>query len=56
MLIGRAALWGLTLGGTEGIRAVLSTLESELAFAAGLCGVTDITAIDQSLIASRPAL
>jgi 4-hydroxymandelate oxidase len=40
VLVGRPALWGLTLAGQEGVRRVLELLTAELALALALCGVT----------------
>ena len=40
VLVGRPALWGLTLAGEEGVRRVLELLGAELALALALCGVT----------------
>ncbi|MBS1880487.1 MAG: alpha-hydroxy-acid oxidizing protein [Actinobacteria bacterium] len=39
VLIGRPALWGLTLEGEEGVRKVLDLLTAELELALALCGV-----------------
>jgi isopentenyl diphosphate isomerase/L-lactate dehydrogenase-like FMN-dependent dehydrogenase len=40
VLVGRPALWGLTLAGEEGVRRVLELLSAELELALALCGVT----------------
>jgi isopentenyl diphosphate isomerase/L-lactate dehydrogenase-like FMN-dependent dehydrogenase len=40
VLVGRPALWGLALGGEEGVRRVLEALTAELELALALCGVT----------------
>ena len=40
VLVGRPALWGLTLAGQAGVRRVLELLTAELALALTLCGVT----------------
>jgi 4-hydroxymandelate oxidase len=40
VLVGRPALWGLTLEGEEGVRRVLEQLTAELEVALALCGVT----------------
>jgi isopentenyl diphosphate isomerase/L-lactate dehydrogenase-like FMN-dependent dehydrogenase len=50
VLIGRAAFWGLNLGGEEGLSAVLDILRSELLTATGLCGVGDVTRVDRRLV------
>jgi isopentenyl diphosphate isomerase/L-lactate dehydrogenase-like FMN-dependent dehydrogenase len=39
VLVGRPALWGLTLAGEEGVRRVLELLRAELQLALALCGV-----------------
>jgi 4-hydroxymandelate oxidase len=45
VFVGRPAMWGLAVGGAEGVARVLDTLRDELAADAGLCGITDIGAI-----------
>ncbi|HEY2717693.1 MAG TPA: alpha-hydroxy acid oxidase [Solirubrobacterales bacterium] len=40
VLVGRPALWGLTLDGEDGVGRVLELLRTELALALALCGVT----------------
>ncbi|MGD9735750.1 MAG: alpha-hydroxy acid oxidase [Solirubrobacterales bacterium] len=40
VLLGRPVLWGLTLGGEEGVRRVLELVGAELALTLALCGVT----------------
>ncbi len=40
VLVGRPALWGLALGGEEGVGRVLEMLTAELQLALALCGVT----------------
>ena len=44
-------MWGLAVGGAEGVARVLDGLRSELADDAGLCGLADVTAVDRDLIA-----
>jgi 4-hydroxymandelate oxidase len=39
VLVGRPALWGLTVAGEEGVRRVLELLTAELELALALCGV-----------------
>ena len=41
--IGRAARWGATVGGEDGVTGVLEVLRRELDGTMGLCGVTDVT-------------
>jgi 4-hydroxymandelate oxidase len=41
-LVGRPCLWGLAVGGQEGVEAVLSLLHDELVRALALCGKTSL--------------
>jgi 4-hydroxymandelate oxidase len=50
--IGRAARWGLTVGGAEGVRDVLDILYSELDGSMALCGVADVRHVDPALIST----
>ncbi|MBC8159871.1 MAG: alpha-hydroxy-acid oxidizing protein [Roseiflexaceae bacterium] len=50
VLVGRPVLWGLAVGGAEGVRATLELLRAELALALALAGVTDVHAVPRSLI------
>jgi len=50
VLVGRPILWGLTLGGSDGVRAVLDRLRTELGLAMGLTGRPTLKEIDASLI------
>lgn len=45
VFVGRPAMWGLAVGGAEGVSRVLDTLRDELAADAGLCGITEIGAV-----------
>lgn len=51
VLIGRPYLWGLAVGGEEGVRHVLELLRNELALAMALAGRPTIRDIDSALIA-----
>lgn len=51
VLVGRPVLWGLAVGGEEGVVAVLSLLEEELSRAMALAGCARIGDIDRSLVA-----
>jgi 4-hydroxymandelate oxidase len=51
VLVGRPALWGLTVGGASGAEAVLLELKAEFVRAMTLCGVRSVGEIDRSLIA-----
>lgn len=50
VLIGRPTLWGLAVGGENGVRHVLELLEAELMLDMLLCGVASPSEIDRSLI------
>jgi 4-hydroxymandelate oxidase len=52
VLIGRPYLWGLAVGGEEGVRQVLELLRGELDNCMALAGRPTIESIDRSLIAS----
>lgn len=54
VLIGRPALWGLALGGTEGATEVLRTLRNELITDMMLVGRTKVGEIDGSLVMRAP--
>jgi 4-hydroxymandelate oxidase len=49
--VGRPQLWGLTVGGQEGVERVLTLLREELSLAMALAGCRTIGEIDASLIA-----
>jgi 4-hydroxymandelate oxidase len=53
VLIGRPYLWGLTIGGEEGVSAVIETLRRELSNAMALSGRPTIASIDSSLVRVR---
>ena len=53
VVIGRPAMWGLAVGGADGVARVLDTMRSELAEDAGMCGVTDVTEVPTDLVTSR---
>jgi isopentenyl diphosphate isomerase/L-lactate dehydrogenase-like FMN-dependent dehydrogenase len=50
-LIGRPYLWGLAVGGEQGVRAVLEILRGELDLSMALAGRPTIDEIDRTLIA-----
>lgn len=50
VLIGRPVLWGLAVGGENGVRQVLDILRTELDNALGLCGCTDIEDVGPDLL------
>ncbi|MGH7550678.1 MAG: alpha-hydroxy acid oxidase [Gemmatimonadota bacterium] len=55
VLVGRPVLWGLSVAGEEGARAVLEILRRELDEAMLLCGCTRIADIDRSLLGPGPS-
>jgi 4-hydroxymandelate oxidase len=52
VLVGRPVLWGLAVGGAEGVTAVLDGLTQEVARAFALCGVRSVHEVDADLVAS----
>ena len=50
VLVGRPILWGLALGGSEGVRAVLEQLGKEFELAMALTGRSRVAQIDSSLV------
>ena len=50
VLIGRPAMWGLAVGGADGVARVLDTFRQELADDAGLCGLPDVAAVPRHLV------
>ena len=50
VLVGRSPLWGLALGGAEGVRAVLEHLRNEFALAMALTGRSTVAQIDRGLV------
>jgi len=53
VMIGRPALWGLTLGGAEGVSRVLSLLREELEILMAMCGAQRVTEIERPMITPR---
>ena len=51
VLVGRPVLWGLALGGADGVQAVLNHLRSELDLAMALAGRPHLAEVDGSLVA-----
>ena len=51
VLLGRPILWGLALGGEEGVNAVLDLIRHELDLALALCGCPDINDLSADLLA-----
>jgi 4-hydroxymandelate oxidase len=52
VLIGRPAAHGLTIGGAEGVAAVIGTLKAELDRAMRLCGCPDVKCLSPDLLAA----
>jgi len=50
VLLGRSILWGLALGGAEGVRAVLDHLKKEFELAMALAGRANVSQIDATLV------
>jgi L-lactate dehydrogenase (cytochrome) len=53
VLLGRAWAWALGAGGERGIARMLAIIEAEMRVGMALTGVTDLRAIDRSLIAEE---
>jgi 4-hydroxymandelate oxidase len=51
VLIGRPAVWGLALGGADGVRDVFDHLRGELVRSMALCGVAKLAEITRDLVA-----
>jgi isopentenyl diphosphate isomerase/L-lactate dehydrogenase-like FMN-dependent dehydrogenase len=54
VMVGRPVVWGLTVGGAEGVRAVLELLRDELDVALALAGVPRAAEVDATSIAPAP--
>lgn len=50
VMVGRPILWGLAVGGEEGVKKVLTILKSELDLAMALCGYTSISQINEEIL------
>jgi 4-hydroxymandelate oxidase len=50
VLIGRPYLWGMAVGGAEGVRQVIDLLRNEIDSAMAQCGQADVKAINRSLV------
>lgn len=50
VMLGRPVLWGLTLDGADGVRAVLRHLRAELDLAMALAGVASVEQVERTLI------
>lgn len=56
VFLGRPILWGLTIGGQEGVASVLASMRRELDLAMALCGAPSIGDITPDLLGPRAAL
>lgn len=54
VLLGRPVLWGLALGGADGVQAVLERLAKELDVAMALSGRPTIASIDRTAVQKAP--
>ena len=50
VLIGRPYLWGLSVGGADGVQNVMQILRSEFQSAMALCGHTSLASIDRTVL------
>jgi 4-hydroxymandelate oxidase len=53
VLIGRAFMWGLAVGGEKGVTQVLSMLRNELDLAMALCGCRSVDEIGPNVVQGR---
>jgi 4-hydroxymandelate oxidase len=53
VFVGRAACWGLAVGGAQGVRRVLDRLREQLVLEAATCGIADISDIPGDLLVQR---
>jgi 4-hydroxymandelate oxidase len=56
VLVARPVIWGLALGGADGVRAVLDHLRAELVRAMALCGAARLDEISNDLVAGGTRL
>jgi isopentenyl diphosphate isomerase/L-lactate dehydrogenase-like FMN-dependent dehydrogenase len=52
--VGRPVMWGLTVGGEEGVKTVLQSLLAELDLTLALSGLSGVDQIDRSALTSQP--
>jgi 4-hydroxymandelate oxidase len=52
VLLGRPSLWGLSVAGAEGVKAVLEHLHDEMLRAMRLCGANSLAALTPDLVAA----
>jgi 4-hydroxymandelate oxidase len=51
VMVARPVLWGMALGGPDGVARVLDDLRDGLAEDAGMCGIADIASVPRDLVA-----
>lgn len=54
VMVGRPVLWGLAVGGEDGVRSVLEMLRDDLALAMTLAGRASVGSIDRSVVGPAP--
>ena len=54
VMVGRPVLWGLAIGGAQGVTDVLDVLRRELLEALALCGVSQLADLSPDLLADAP--
>lgn len=54
VMVGRPVLWGLALGGEDGVRRVLALLRDELDLAMALCGAPTLREVTGDLVTQVP--
>ena len=50
VLVGRPVMWGMAVGGADGVARVLDAFREGLAEDAGMCGIADIASIPRDLV------
>jgi 4-hydroxymandelate oxidase len=53
VLLGRPVLWALTVGGAEGVTALLEDLRAEIVRVMAFCGATNVSELTPDLLAHR---
>ena len=51
VFVGRPAIWGLTIGGADGVSRVLGGLAAQLAHTMTLCGLPDVGSVPRDAVA-----
>ncbi|MBA3235843.1 MAG: alpha-hydroxy-acid oxidizing protein [Chloroflexi bacterium] len=54
VMVGRPVMWGMAIGGADGVARVLDDLRVGLAEDAGMCGIADVTAVPRDLVVDAP--